>query len=207
MFILFGLVLLALVLLASGAGEGLLLALLVLGFFAAFGPGRGRRHRNQRRMRNGEPWDQFGWQQQPSGWAPQPSSWIAGRAGRLPMDVQLKAEQIARKAESLLRYRDRFPTGSHELYVLESTQNQWLPDTIDAYLALPAGYAHAPVSADGKTALQSLWEQLNLMDGKLDEIGHNLHRQNLDRLVANGRFLEERFGDDRSELDAPISSS
>ena len=206
MFIFLGLGLLALVLLASGAGEGLLFGLLILGLFAAFGPGRRNRHRHGRKMRYGYGWDEFGWeQQQPTGWAPQPSSWLAGRAGRLPTDVQLKAEQISRKAESLMAEAHRFPTGSQDLYILERTRSEYLPNTLDAYLALPPGYGNAPVSADGKTALQALWEQLNLLDSKLDEIGHNLHRQNLDRLVANGRFLEERFGHDRSELESVLS--
>ena len=204
MFIFMGLALLALVLLASGAGEGLLFGLLILGLFMAFGPGR--RHRQHRKMRYGQMWEQFGWEpQQPSGWAPQPSTWTAQRAGRLPVDVQLKAEQISRKAESLMQHADRFPTGSQDLYVLERTRSEYLPNTLDAYLALPPGYANAPVSADGKTALQSLWDQLNLLDSKLDEIGHNLQRQNLDRLVANGRFLEERFGRQQSELDGILS--
>jgi hypothetical protein len=206
MFIFMGLALLALVLLASGVGEGLLFGLLILGLFAAFGPQRRNRDHHARRMRYGYGWDQFGWQpQQPTGWAPQPSSWVPQRASRLPRDVQLKAEQISRKAESLMSEAHRFPTGSQDLYVLERTRSEYLPNTLDAYLALPPGYENAPVSADGKTALQALWEQLNLLDSKLDEIGYNLHRQNLDRLVANGRFLEERFGSRQSELDSALS--
>ena len=102
------------------------------------------------------------------------------------------------------QYADRFPTGSQDLYVLQRTTAEYLPNTLDAYLALPPGYAHAAVSPDGKTALQALWEQLNLLDSKLDEIAYSLNRHNLDRLVANGRFLEERFGRQDSELDGVV---
>jgi hypothetical protein len=195
MVVVVGLALLALLVLVGGFGEWLLFGLFLWGFFAVVRPGmRHRRHRQRVRGR---------WQQ-PSFWEQQPSSWIAERAGRLPVDVQMKAEQISRKAESLMQYADRFPTGSQDLYVLQKTTTEYLPNTLDAYLALPPGYAHAAVSPDGKTALQALWEQLNLLDSKLDEIAYSLNRHNLDRLVANGRFLEERFGRHESELDGVV---
>jgi hypothetical protein len=196
MVVVVGLALLALVVLAGGFGEWLLFGLFLWGFFAIVRPGM-RHSRHRQRVRGG-------WQQQPSFWDQQPSSWIAERAGRLPVDVQMKAEQISRKAESLMQYADRFPTGSQDLYVLQRTKAEYLPNTLDAYLALPPGYAHAAVSPDGKTALQALWEQLNLLDSKLDEIAYSLNRHNLDRLVANGRFLEERFGRQESELDGVV---
>ncbi|MBJ7597660.1 hypothetical protein [Candidatus Nephthysia bennettiae] len=195
MVVVVGLALLALVVLAGGFGEWLLFGLFLWGFFAIVRPGMRHRHHRQR-VRGG-------WQP-PSFWDQQPSSWIAERAGRLPVDVQMKAEQISRKAESLMLYADRFPTGSQDLYVLQKTTSEYLPNTLDAYLALPPGYAHAAVSPDGKTALQALWEQLNLLDSKLDEIAYSLNRHNLDRLVANGRFLEERFGRQESELDGVV---
>ena len=46
---------------------------------------------------------------------------------------------------------------------------------------------------------------MNLLEAKLDQIASNVHRQNLDRLVANGRFLEERFGEHPSELDRLVA--
>jgi hypothetical protein len=198
MVVFVGLALLALVVLAGGVGEWLLFGLVLWGFFAIVGPGKRHRHRQRRKMRPGGLWEQLAWEQQPS-------SWVAERAGRLPADVQVKADQISRKAQSLMQFADRFPTGSQDLYVLQRTVAEYLPNTLDAYLALPPGYAHAAVSADGKTALQALWEQLNLLDGKLDEIAYHVHRHNLDRLVANGRFLEERFGRRDSELDAAVA--
>jgi hypothetical protein len=200
MFVVLGLVLLGLVVLAGGFGEWLLFGLLLWGFFAIVGPGKRHRRHLRQRMRGG-------WQQprQPQFWQPQPSSWIPQPVGTLPADVQLKANQIKEKAESLMRQSDRFSTGSEDLYILERTVVEYLPNTLDAYLALPPGYAHAAVSPDGKTALQALWEQLNLLDRKLDEIAFSLNRHTLDRLVANGRFLEERFGKRESELDRAVT--
>lgn len=193
MIVFLGLALLALVVLAGGFTEWLLFGLLLYGVIAiATG---GPRRRRQRPSRVTGKW-QLGRSQFP---LPQQT------AGRLPVNVQVKAEQIRRKAETLMQYADRFPTGSEDLYVLERTASEYLPTTLQAYLDLPPGYGNAVVTADGKTALESLMDQLNLLDRKLDEIAHNVHRHHLDRLVANGRFLEERFGSRGSELDAAVA--
>lgn len=194
-----GLIVLALVVLAGGFGEWLLFGLLLWGLFAIVGPGRHRRNRRQQRAG-------LNWQQPGQTFPGQPYPKLADlSAGRLPVDVQIKAEQIRRKAEALLQYAEYFPTGSQDLYVVQRTTIEYLPNTLNAYLALPPGYANAAVSADGKTALQALWEQLNLLEVKLDDIASNLHKQNLNRLMANGRFLEERFGDRSSELDRIVA--
>jgi hypothetical protein len=126
---------------------------------------------------------------------PQPQPALPPRPrAELPIDVQVKTEQIRRKVEVLLGYASRFPPFSSDLYVVRQTANDYLPRTIDAYLALPPGQGELSVDASGKTALQELKEQLDLLDSKLDEIAEDLQRQNLDRLLANRRFLEDRFG-------------
>lgn len=112
----------------------------------------------------------------------------------LPIDVQVKVEQIRRKIEVLLSYADRFPPFSRDLYLVRQTASEYLPHTIDAFLKLPKGAVDKPITTDGKTPLQELKTQLDLLDAKLDEIAQALQRQDLDRLLANRQFLEERFG-------------
>ena len=112
----------------------------------------------------------------------------------LPIDVQVKVEQIRRKVDVLLGYADRFPPFSQDLYLVRQTAAEYLPRTINAYLALPPGRVDVPLATGGKTARQELRAQLDLLDSKLDEIAEDLERQNLDRLLANRRFLEGRFG-------------
>lgn len=111
---------------------------------------------------------------------------------RLPLAAMVKVEQIRRKADVLLERQESFPPGSNDLYVLLRTKDEYLPSTLDAYLAL--GGDDRPVTPEGRTALQALRDQLNLLDAKLDEIAEDLQRQNVDRLIANQRFLEEHFG-------------
>jgi hypothetical protein len=125
---------------------------------------------------------------------------------RLPASVRLKVAQIRRKIDDLLKYSDRFQSGSEIVYVLRRMATDYLPSTLQAYLAIPPGSETLPVNPEGKTAWQVLWEQLTLMEKKLDEIAADLHRKNADKLVANGRFLEERFkqlGSSELNLDKP----
>ncbi len=117
------------------------------------------------------------------------------RQPELPIDIQVKVEQIRRKVDVLLSYADRFPPFSQDLYLVRQTASDYLPRTIGAYLALPKQTgAEKPVSPDGKTAHQELKAQLDLLDAKLDDIAQDLQRQDTDRLLANRRFLEARFG-------------
>jgi hypothetical protein len=118
----------------------------------------------------------------------------AQRPAELPIDVQVKVEQIRRKVEVLLGYADRFPPFSQDLFLVRQTATDYLPRTIDAFLALPKESADKPLVSDGKTARQELKGQLDLLDSKLDEIAQDLQRQDADRLLANRRFLESRFG-------------
>jgi hypothetical protein len=111
----------------------------------------------------------------------------------LPLDVQVKAEQIRHKVDVLLGYADRFSPFSHDLYLVRQVAADYLPRTIGAYLAIP-GTNDPAIDASGRTALGELRAQLAILDARLDDITQNLQRQDLDGLLANRRFLEERFG-------------
>jgi hypothetical protein len=115
-------------------------------------------------------------------------------SGRLPSDIQLKVTEIRREIIELLPRTTTFAFGSEDLYVIERTATDYLPTTLQAYLTLPDAYATTRVLQDGRTPLQLLREQLQLLDDRLDEITEAVREQDSDRLLANGRFLEERFG-------------
>ncbi len=114
--------------------------------------------------------------------------------GRLPAPAMGKLLKIHRQIADLLPLSAQLPTGSRDLYVIQRTATDYLPATLQAYLALPPRFAATEVVQDGKTAIQLLEEQLDLLAAQLNEIGDAVHRQDSDRLLANGRFLEERFG-------------
>jgi len=133
---------------------------------------------------------------------------LAGRPGprpasQLPPDVDRKVDRIRRKAAVLGQHAERFPLGSRDLYVVQHTTADYLPTTINAFLEVPAWSVDTPTS-DGRTPLKILHDQLGLLEAKLDEIAESVRNQRVDRLLANGRFLEERFGrGDDEELNIP----
>jgi hypothetical protein len=111
----------------------------------------------------------------------------------LPLDLSLRAGQIRHKAQELLKQAHRFPFASRDLYVVRATLDDYLPRTLQNFRLVPPESREQPLP-NGKTPLQELKEQLRLLDSKLDEIAEDLQRENIDRLLANRRFLEERFG-------------
>lgn len=131
---------------------------------------------------------------------PAPKHDVQLRKGELPIDVQVKVEQIRRKVDVLLGYADRFPPFSQDLFLVRQTASDYLPRTINTFLSLPPESVDAPLPTGGHTAREELKAQLELLDKKLDDIAQDLQRQDADRLLANRRFLESRFGD---RADAP----
>lgn len=128
----------------------------------------------------------------------------ADAAERLPPEEYAQVGRIRRKAALLLQQADRFPAGSRNLYLVERMLDQYLPSTLDAYLALPPGAAELPITPDRRTGAQVLRGQLDILEAKLDEAGEDLRQVNVDKLLANERFLEEHFGRrSHSELTLP----
>jgi hypothetical protein len=73
----------------------------------------------------------------------------------LPIDVQVKVEQIRRKVDVLLGYADRFPPFSRDLYLVRQTAADYLPRTISTFLGLPKDAVDSPHVA-GRTAREEL---------------------------------------------------
>ena len=123
--------------------------------------------------------------------------------GRVPADVFAKLTGIQRRMLALLPKAGDLPGGAQDLYVLQRTATDYLPTSVRYYVSLPPDYATTHVVQDGKTPLQVLHDQLDLLDGQMAEIGDAVNQRDSDRLLAQGRFLEERFGRPNGELNLP----
>jgi len=123
--------------------------------------------------------------------------------GRVPSDVIARLTSIRQRTLELLPKANDLPGGSQDLYVLQRTATDYLPTSVRMYVALPPAYATTHVVQDGKTPLQVLQDQLDLLDAQMAEIGDAVNQRDSDRLLAQGRFLEERFGRQSSELNLP----
>lgn len=123
--------------------------------------------------------------------------------GKLPPEGLAKVNDILKRITEVLPNADSFPAGSQDLFVIQRMATDYLPATLQPYLALPPDYARTRQLANGRTALQILLDQLDLLDSKMEEIADAVHQKDRDRLLANGRFLEERFGGAGSGLSLP----
>lgn len=122
---------------------------------------------------------------------------------RASPDVVAKLREIQQEILGVLPLADQFPPGSEDLFVIQRTATDYLPSALDPYLALPPEYAATRQLQGGKTPKQVLLEQLELIDSKMDEVVDAIHQRDTDRLLASGRFLEDRFG--KGDLSLPGS--
>lgn len=76
---------------------------------------------------------------------------------------------------------------------LKQTLNRYLPDVAVSYLKLPALYARTTRVAGNKTPNQLLVEQLLLLEAHIKEIQTNILSQEVDSILANGQFLQDKF--------------
>jgi len=83
--------------------------------------------------------------------------------------------------------------------LIRQTALHYLPQALEAYLALPRIYAERVPVQDGKTAEDVLIEQLQLISQKMKETSQAMFQNDADRLLSNARFLQERFA--RSAFD------
>ena len=114
--------------------------------------------------------------------------------GRLPQELRTVADRIHARATSLLRQTDRFPAGSRNHHLVRRTLDEYLPWTLHSYLSVPPGSDDFVAAPDGRTTIQVARDQLVLLESRLDEIENDLWQADVQRLLANERFLEEHFG-------------
>jgi len=119
--------------------------------------------------------------------------------GRVPVDAELRVKQIAGMIDEIMPRADALSDGSTARFTLVKTATDYLPSTLQAYLELPRSYADTKVVADGKTPHRLLCDQLDVLYEQLDDISDAVNRADSDKLIANGKFLAEKFG--RGPLD------
>jgi hypothetical protein len=112
---------------------------------------------------------------------------------RLPKESAAHVSSIKQTIEEILPAITNLDSPDQSIFALRQTVMQYLPDTIQNYLALPPAYANVHPVKEGKTAKQLLEEQLRLLDEEMKAIAIDINKADTQRLLAHGRFLEERF--------------
>jgi phage shock protein PspC (stress-responsive transcriptional regulator) len=78
---------------------------------------------------------------------------------------------------------------------------EYLPQTLERYLQLPADLAGAHRIGGGTTAAQSLQEQLELLDSRLGDLTRSYYEKDAAGLLIHGRFLRDKFAESDLRLD------
>ncbi len=125
--------------------------------------------------------------------------------GRVNRSVSDRVDQICSLIEDLLPRVREFGPASQEMHILVRTATDYLPATVEPYLALPRFYAEHKVVSEGRTATKILCDQLDILTDRLEQIGEALARSDSEKLLANGRFLADKFG--QAGIDLPLGSA
>lgn len=95
----------------------------------------------------------------------------------------------------LQELRERGIISAKDSFTVFETVRRYLPDTLGAYLRLPKLYAQVQTLADGRTATQTLVDQLRMLDTSLKEIAKSAFAGDAEALVTNGQFLQNKFSE------------
>jgi hypothetical protein len=128
------------------------------------------------------------------------ASQVSAVKGKLPDDIYQKVLSIQQTLQAILPKITRLGPGSRDAFIVQKSITDYLPSTLQAYLNLPRAYATLHRMSDGRTAAQVVLDQLTLLDGKLEEVAEAVNKNDTDALLANGRFLEDRFGSSTLKL-------
>lgn len=114
--------------------------------------------------------------------------------GRVADDVFAAVGGIAHSViETLPKQGEAFDSVDPQIHMVRETALSYLPEALNAYLAIPRLYAERRQVAGAKTAHDILLEQLQVMDARLEDIREDIAKNDTDRLLSNVRFLQERF--------------
>jgi hypothetical protein len=111
----------------------------------------------------------------------------------IPSDIYAKLENIR---DSILEILPRLKDSSADaktVFTVRETTLEYLPAALQAYLKLPKAYATMHTVKDGKTARHLLMDQMVMLDTAMKDILINLANNDSQKLMANGRFLEDKF--------------
>ena len=114
--------------------------------------------------------------------------------GRVPPEVATLVQSISQSIIAILPTLAKDGnTGDQNTYTIRQTALEYLPETLNNYLKLPVAFRSLYPVQDGKTATALLVEQLTLLDAKMKEIVANYLSNDTQALIANGRFLADKF--------------
>lgn len=122
-------------------------------------------------------------------------------AGQMPPAAYSHFRRIVDTLRRILDRSVALQTSPDDLHVVTATIRDYLPTSLDGYLAVPSGYRDQR-TATGRTPGEELTTQLQLLADELGRVEDSLYRGDLQSLAVQSRFLEDKFR--RSDLDLDL---
>jgi hypothetical protein len=114
-------------------------------------------------------------------------------AAELPPGIAAKVARVHERAAALRSPAQSVFLSPEDQQHIDRTLNEYLPNCLATYQALPRGSADWAAEPGGETASQLVERQLLLLEENLDRIGQRIFHAGAAQLVAQHRFLEERL--------------
>jgi hypothetical protein len=119
--------------------------------------------------------------------------------GTMPEGGVPAARDVEDVLRPLLRYLRSNPPTAAELIPVRAMVTDYLPSTLDTFLALPPQFAATHRGRTGRTPAEDLLEQLRLLAEGATETATAIYAGDAQKLSDQGRFLATKFT--RSDLD------
>lgn len=114
--------------------------------------------------------------------------------GHAPTPVISRVSRVTSIVRALLPRIEGMGLQSVDSYNVVATATDYLPESLASYLALPRDWADTRPVAGGKSSLLLLIDQLDLLATTLNRMYDAANRRDANALVAQGKFLDEKFG-------------
>lgn len=111
----------------------------------------------------------------------------------LPSVVTARGQRVVDTVRDTVPRLEKL-TGSDLGYTIIATATDYLPEAIGGYQRLPRRYADTRPVDGAKTSLMVLVDQLDLLGLTMDKVFDAVFREDARELVAQGRFIAEKFG-------------
>ena len=122
--------------------------------------------------------------------------------GRVAPDIQARVESIRDEIMVTTEGQGGLAAGDPTVHLIRQTALDYLPTALTSYLALPRQFAERRAVAGGRTPHDELLSQLDLMDSKMKDAADAILAHDSEKLLANGRFLADRFATSSLDLTA-----
>lgn len=132
--------------------------------------------------------------------APAPANLtVLAQDSRLPSDAAKRAKALNLQCFETLAYiKDRGPGGARLQFEVEQIHQDFAVEAINAYLALAPGSANTVVLRDGKTGLDLLNEQLDLLSEGVHDAQQRAEELGAEQILASHTFVQQKFAQNKT---------